>query len=142
LWTVGLGTWAAIFWALRRRAGPVTFVERQIAHVWASSMIGIALMFVLELLMGLPVLTLSPLLGLTSGMVFLVKAGILTGEFYVQSAALFATAIVMAWMDREGIPGSISLFGVVSGACFFFPGLKYWRQRGRESEKCRVKSAE
>jgi serine/threonine-protein kinase len=131
LWTVGLGTWAAIFWALRRRAGPVTFVERQIAHVWASSMIGIALLFVLEMLMGLPVLTLSPLLGLTSGMVFLVKAGILTGEFYVQSAALFATAIVMAWMDRAGIPGSISLFGLVSAACFFFPGLKYWKQRGR-----------
>lgn len=34
LWTVGLGSWAAVFWALRRRMGPVTFVERQIAHVW------------------------------------------------------------------------------------------------------------
>ncbi|HEX4147545.1 MAG TPA: serine/threonine-protein kinase [Pirellulales bacterium] len=132
LWTAGLGTWAAIFWALRRRAGPVTFVERQIAHVWASSMIGIALMFVLELVLGMPVLTLSPLLGLTSGMVFLVKAGILTGEFYVQAAALFATAIIMALMDRRGIPGSISLFGLVSAACFFIPGLKYYRQSKAE----------
>jgi serine/threonine-protein kinase len=135
LWTAGLGTWAAIFWALRRRAGPVTFVERQIAHVWAASMISIAVVFVLEMVLGMPVLTLSPLLGLTSGMVFLVKAGILTGEFYVQSAALFATAIVMALMDRHGIPGSISLFGLVSGACFFFPGLKYYRQSRRGSEK-------
>ena len=24
LWTAGLGTWAAVFWALRRRMGPVT----------------------------------------------------------------------------------------------------------------------
>ena len=40
LWTLGLGTWAAVFWTLRRRAGPVTFVERQIAHVWAGSMVG------------------------------------------------------------------------------------------------------
>ena len=24
---------------------------------------------------------------------------------------------------------SITLFGVVSAACFFFPGLKYYRQR-------------
>jgi serine/threonine-protein kinase len=98
-------------------------------------MIGIALMFVLEMLLGLPVLALSPLLGLISGMVFLVKAGILTGEFYVQSAALFATAIVMAWMDRQGIPGSISLFGLVSAACFFFPGLKYYRQRGNAERR-------
>ncbi|MEX0586844.1 MAG: serine/threonine-protein kinase, partial [Pirellulales bacterium] len=44
LWTAGLGTWAMIFWTLRRRSGPVTFVERQIAHVWASSMISIALL--------------------------------------------------------------------------------------------------
>ena len=37
LWTAGLGTWAAVFWALRRRVGPVTFVERQIAHVWVPA---------------------------------------------------------------------------------------------------------
>ena len=131
LWTAGLGTWAAIFWALRRRSGPVTFVERQIAHLWAASMISISLLFIIEIEMGLPVLTLSPILALTNGMVFLVKAGILTGEFYVQSAALFITALVMAWMQRAGIPLEISLFGLVSAACFFFPGLKYYRQRRR-----------
>ena len=48
LWTAGLGAWAAVFWALRRRMGPVTFVERQIAHLWAGSMICIALLFPLE----------------------------------------------------------------------------------------------
>src|SRR5262249_24931718 len=59
LWTAGLGTWAMIFWTLRRRSGPVTFIERQIAHVWASSMISIALLFVVEIILGMPVLTLS-----------------------------------------------------------------------------------
>ena len=48
LWTVGLGAWAAVFWALRRRMGPVTFVERQIAHVWGAAMIGIAALFPVE----------------------------------------------------------------------------------------------
>jgi serine/threonine-protein kinase len=129
LWTVGLGTWAAIFWALRHRAGPVTFVERQIAHVWAASVISIALLFVIEILMGLPVLTLSPVLALSSGMVFLVKAGILSGRFYAESAALFATAAAMAVLQRYEIPLGITLFGAVSAACFFFPGLKYHRQR-------------
>ncbi|HEX3872376.1 MAG TPA: serine/threonine-protein kinase, partial [Pirellulales bacterium] len=37
VWVVGLGAWASIFWSLRRRAGPVTFIERQIAHIWAGS---------------------------------------------------------------------------------------------------------
>lgn len=129
LWTAGLGTWAMIFWTLRRRSGPVTFVERQIAHVWASSMISIALLFVVEILLGMPVLTLSPVLALTSGMIFLVKAGMLTGQFYIQAAALFATAIAMAVLQRMQIPLGITLFGIVSAGCFFIPGLKYYRQR-------------
>ena len=87
LWVGGLGTWAGIFWTLRRRAGPVTFVERQIAHVWAASMISIVGLFCVEMVMGLPVLSLSPVLGLVGGMVFLVKAGMLSGQFYLQAAA-------------------------------------------------------
>ena len=129
LWTAGVGTWAMIFWGLRRRAGPVTFVERQIAHVWAASMFSIALLFVVEIILGMSVLTLSPVLALSSGMIFLVKAGMLTGQFYIQSAALFATAIVMAVLQRYQIPVGITLFGIVSAGCFFFPGLKYYRQR-------------
>jgi serine/threonine-protein kinase len=131
LWTAGLGTWATIFWKLRRRSGPVTFVERQIAHVWASSMISIALLFIVEMILQMPVLTLSPVLGLTSGMIFLVKAGTLTGQFYFQAAALFATAIAMAVLQRLQIPLGVTLFGVVSAGCFFIPGLKYYRQQRR-----------
>lgn len=134
LWTAGMGTWAIIFWALRRRAGPVTFVERQIAHIWAGSVISISLLFVVENLLRLEVLTLSPVLALTSGMVFIAKAGILTGAFYIQAAALFATALAMAWLDHQGIRLSITLFGVVSALSFFFPGLKYYRQRRRNDE--------
>jgi hypothetical protein len=132
LWTIGLGIWAVIFWNLRRRSGPITFVERQVAHIWAGSVICSTLLFGIEALLRLPVLTLSPVLGLVSGMVFLVKAGILSGAFYVQAAALFATACVMALWPATGLPNiSISIFGIVSAACFFVPGLKYYRQRRR-----------
>ncbi|HEY1784328.1 MAG TPA: serine/threonine-protein kinase [Pirellulales bacterium] len=129
LWIAGLGTWAGTFWTLRRRSGPVTFVERQIAHVWAGSMVSIAGLFAVEMLLGLPVLSLSPVLGLISSMVFLVKAGMLSGQFYVQAVALWLTGLAMALMQRFAIPGDITLFGLVSAACFFFPGLKYYRQR-------------
>ena len=127
LWTAGLGAWAAVFWALRRRMGPVTFVERQIAHLWAGSMICIALLFPLEAWLNLEPLTLSPVLGLVTGMVFLAKAGILSGEFYLWAAMLFLTAIPMALYPRY----AHFIFGVVSACCFFFPGLKYYRQRLR-----------
>lgn len=127
LWTAGLGAWAAVFWMLRRRMGPVTFVERQIAHIWAGSMISIALLYPLEFWLDLPALRLSPVLGLINGMAFLIKAGILSGAFYLQALALFLTAGLMAvFPDYAHI-----LFGLVSAACFFFPGLKYHRQRLR-----------
>jgi len=132
LWTAGLGVWAAIFWTLRRRAGPVTFVERQIAHAWAGSMVCSTLLYAVEALLGLPVLTLSPVLGLVSGMIFLMKAAVLSGAFYAQAAALFGVAVLMALWQRLGGPDlGITAFGVVSGLCFFIPGLKYWRQAGR-----------
>jgi len=41
--------------------GPVTFVERQIAHVWFASMVGIAALFPLEWYLKLDTLTLSPI---------------------------------------------------------------------------------
>ena len=127
LWTVGLGAWAAAFWQLRRRSGPVTFVERQIAHVWAGSMACVGMLYALEALLGLEVLKLSPVLGLIAGTVFLIKAGILSGEFYIQAAALYVTSLAMALWPEWGLV----LFGVVSALCFFVPGLKFHRQNKR-----------
>ena len=125
LWTVGLGAWASVFWKMRQRMGPVTFIERQVAHVWGASMIAIALLFPLEWWLRLPVLNLSPMLGVISAMVFLVKGGMFTGVFYFQAAALIIAAILMAL-----VPSFAHLiFGFVAAACFFIPGYKYARQR-------------
>ncbi|MCI0334056.1 MAG: serine/threonine protein kinase [Planctomycetes bacterium] len=134
LWTVGLGTWAAIFWNLRRRSGPITFVERQIAHVWAGSMIADTFMYVIEFQLGLPVLTLSPMLGPVSGAVFLMKAAMLSGKFYIYSAVLCLTGLVMAWLQTQTyIPNiGLTVFGIVSAVCFFLPGWKYYRQVRRD----------
>jgi serine/threonine-protein kinase len=125
LWAGGLFVWAPIFWALRHRAGPVTAVERQIAHLWGASVAGSVLLFAVEWLMNAPVLSLAPVLGLLSGMVFVVKAGMLNGVFYVQAAALFLTALAMAQWPAV----AHTIFGVVSALCFFVPGWKYYQQR-------------
>ena len=64
-----------------------------------------------------------------AGNVFLAKAGILSGKFYVQAIALYATAFVMAIMGK--LPGpnfGLILLGFVLAVSFFAPGLKYYRQ--------------
>jgi serine/threonine-protein kinase len=83
------------------------------------------LLFSVEELLGLPVLKLSPVLALLAGLMFFAKAGILSGVFYIQSAALFATALAMCALPQF----QHILFGLISGGCFFLPGLKYYRQR-------------
>ena len=94
----------------------------------ASTIASISL-FGLEVLLGLPVLTLSPVLAVLAGMVFLVKAGMLSGSFYVSAAACFLTTVPMALFPDIGL----FLFGFVSAACFFIPGLKYYLQRARSN---------
>jgi len=130
LWSVGLITWGTILWQLRRRAGPVLFVERQIAHAWTAGVCASIGMFVIEVLIPLPVLTLSPAIAVAAGMIFIFKAGILSGRFYLSAAAMFVTAAVMPLVPRI----SILLFGVVSALSFFIPGLKYYRLRRRALE--------
>ncbi|OWK46863.1 serine/threonine-protein kinase [Fimbriiglobus ruber] len=127
LWGTGLLTWGAIFWRLRRRGGPVLFVERQIAHAWAGSVVASIGLFVIEVVQKLPSLTLSPVLALLAGMVFFVKAGTLSGQFYLGVLAYFLTAILMAALPEVGH----LLFGAVSAVSFFVPGLKYYLQRKR-----------
>ncbi len=123
VWCVGLGAWAAIFWKLRHLAGPVTFVERQIAHVWAASMASSSALYGVEYLLDLPVLKLSPVLALITGSVFVVKAGILSGEFYVHAVLLFLTAIPMALFPSI----ALTIFGLVAAGTFFVSGLKFYQ---------------
>ncbi|MFM9068992.1 MAG: serine/threonine-protein kinase [Planctomycetota bacterium] len=125
LWTIALWMWAYVFWVLRQRVGPVTFVERQIAHLWAGSMIAIALLFPLEYSLELAPLALSPVLPLDMGLVFLAKAAMLSGAFYLQAGVLFGTAMLMArWPNAAHV-----LFGIVSALCFFVPGWQYHQRR-------------
>jgi serine/threonine-protein kinase len=125
LWGGGLAVWGGLFWHWRKRAGPVLFIERQIAHVWGAAVLATISVFVIEILLELPVLRLTPLLAVIAGMTFAVKAGMLSGAFYLSAAAEFLIAIPMALYPKY----APLLFGVVTAVCFFVPGLKYHRQR-------------
>jgi serine/threonine-protein kinase len=132
LWGGGMVVWGGIFWGLRKRGGPVLFVERQVAHVWGGAVASTIGVFLVEWVLGLQVLELSPILAVIAGMTFVVKAGMLSGEFYWWAAAEFAAALPMAYAGRQGYPYlEPLLFGLVTAGGFFVPGLKYHRQRLR-----------
>jgi hypothetical protein len=126
VFTAGPGAWAALFWSLRRQGGPISFVERQLAHVWGSGIVAINLVFLVEWLLGLPVLSLITMIAVTNGMLFMVKAGILSGFYYFQAAVILAI-LPMAWFPRF----TPMIFGTVAVACFFLTGLKYRLRRQR-----------
>ncbi len=130
IFTVGMGVWASIFWALRRRGGPISFIERLLAHVWGAGIVAINLTFVTEWLMGLPAWTLSPVFGITNGMLFMIKGGILAGSFYFQAAAVFLSIPFMVRYPKF----SPLIFAAVSGTCFFVTGLKAF-QKGRKRRR-------
>jgi serine/threonine-protein kinase len=129
LFSAGLSGWAAFFWALRRRGGPIRFVERQLAHIWGAGIASINLIFLVEWLLDLPVLKLAPMLCVTNGMLFMIKAGILSGGYYLQAAATFLAILPMVAFPRF----APLIFGVVAAACFFLTGLKYRRRGPRVS---------
>ena len=52
-WSVGLLTWGTVLWQIRKAAGPVLFVERQIAHAWAAGVCASIGMFVDRMARGL-----------------------------------------------------------------------------------------
>jgi serine/threonine-protein kinase len=125
VWSVGLVAWGAVLWQLRKAAGPVLFVERQVAHAWAAGVMASISMFWIEWLGNLPALTLSPAVAVAAGMVMTFKAGLLSGRFYIWAAANYVTAVIMSLVPEA----NVLLFGVVSALSFFVPGLKYYRQR-------------
>lgn len=125
IWSIGFGAWGGVFWLYRRRLGPVTFIERQIAHVWAASLMCVFLLFPFEEYLQLELFRMAPVMCMVAAMVFLIKGGCLSGTFYIQTGALFVTAFVMGMFPNY----ALVIFGVVSSACFFFPGVKYHRQR-------------
>ena len=128
LWSLGLIAWGAFFWNWRRRGGPVTFVERQMAHGWAAGVAASIGIFIVEVLLSLPALTLTPVLAVVAGMVFIFMAGTVSGWFHVPAALCFAATLPMAlWPDYAP-----TMFGVIAALGFFVPGWKYyWVRVGR-----------
>jgi serine/threonine-protein kinase len=64
-------------------------------------------------------------LAVVAGMVFLCKAGILSGMFYLAVAALFTTAILM-WLFPDL---AMLMYGFALASSYFIPGWIFFRRR-------------
>jgi serine/threonine-protein kinase len=106
------------------------------AHLWAAGVAGCISVFLVEWLLGLKVLELSPALAVVGGMVFLAQAGMISGSFYLAAAAVFLTAIPMA-LFRQRPEIGLLLFGLVGASCYFSYGLTYYRRRRQSSPAAR-----
>src|SRR5207237_10330390 len=95
-WAGSLIAWGWTFSTMRRHMGPVTFIERQIAHVYAAGIVGCISIFAAEWVQDRPVLSMAQGLAVVGSLVFLVKAAILSGRLYIASAALLITSRLMA----------------------------------------------
>lgn len=124
LWAPAMALWALCLWLLRRRRGPVSRVERQVAHVWAAGALGTFAVLVCEWFNGLPPLQLCPWLAGVGSMVFFVKAGLFSGLFYLAALALAACAGLLLLLPPDT---GLLVFGVVAAACFMIPGLRFAR---------------
>lgn len=130
LWGGGLALWGAISWQLRIRGGPVFFIERQVAHIWAGSVLAVIGVFLTEMILGMDSLALSPILAVIAGMMFVTKAGMLSGEFYIYAALNFFAVIPMAWSMTMFPTWHFNqlVLAVFASLGFILPGIRYYRQ--------------
>ena len=115
-----------------QRGGPVLFVERQIAHVWAAGVAATSACSSSRCCWAMRRAdAVADAGGDRRGWCSLVKAGMLSGAFYVAAGGAVPDR------DADGaVPaGGALLFGTVSAGCFFFPGLVYHRRRMRNEDR-------
>jgi len=95
----------------------------------------VILLFVVESLLGLPVLTLSPVAGFDRRARSLSpKRGFLLARLRTGRRAVCHVGCD-GGIQRQGSDAGIMLFGLVGAAAFFLPGWKYFRQSRAGREK-------
>ena len=112
---------------------PVFFIERQVAHIWAGSVLAVIGLFLTEMILGMNALALSPILAVITGMMFVAKAGMLSGEFYIYAALNFLAVIPMAWSMTMFPAWHLNqlILAFFASLGFVLPGIRYYRQARR-----------
>lgn len=123
LLTAVFSIWSWLYVRERRKRGPIMFSERHVLHSWASHLVGVMGVLAVEAKLGMTPFTLAPVIALIGAGTFIIKAGVVSGEFYYWAAANVAAGVAMLFFPQV----SLLIMGLVGGASFAVPGFKYSR---------------
>lgn len=129
MWTCIVAVDVGLVFALRRRAGTRSFVDRAIWATWSTFIGAVILLAVLNQMLGLAVGFLAPVVALMASMGFCTMGAVISRGWYLP-AAIFATAsLVMA------LPGvrshQFTILGLLWGGCQFTAGVVLERAKRR-----------
>ena len=129
MWTCIVALNIGLIFALRRKAGTRSFVDRAIYSTWTTFIAAVILLAFLNQLLGLAVGFLAPVVAVMASMGFCTMGAVI-GRGWFLPAALFALAsVVMALPDVRQY--QFIILGVLWGGCQFTAGVVLDRAKRR-----------
>jgi len=129
MWTCIVALDIGVVFALRRRAGTRSFVDRAIWATWSTFIGAVILLAVLNQMLGLAVGFLAPVVALMASMGFCTMGAVISRGWYFPAALFAVASLVMAWPGMR--PYQFAILGVLWGSCQFGAGLVLERAKRR-----------
>jgi hypothetical protein len=127
MWTVIIAFDLASIFALRRRAGTRSFVDRAIWATWSTFIGAVILVAVLNQMLGLKVGFLAPVVAVMMAMGFSTMGAVISRVWYLPAALFAAASVVMARAPER----QFLILGLLWGASQFAAGLALERAKRR-----------
>jgi hypothetical protein len=127
MWTVIVAIDLATIFALRRRAGTRSFVDRAIWATWSTFIAAVILLAVLNQMLGLKVGFLAPVVAVMMAMGFSTMGAVISRRWYLPAALFAVASLVMARAPER----QFLILGVLWGACQFAAGVALERAKRR-----------
>jgi hypothetical protein len=118
MWTCIVAIDLAVVFALRRRAGTRSFVDRAIWATWATFIAAVILLAALNQMLGLKVGFLAPVVAVMAAMGFSTMGAVISRGWYVPALLFAAASVVMALAPGR----QFLILGVLWGICQFGAG--------------------
>lgn len=128
LWTGVIGfNLLSVFVLKERRAGARSFVETQLWSIWTTFIAAVALLALLNHLMGLRTFFLGPVIGVLAAVAFATMGSIMGSRWYVAAAVFVVAALAMAALPAR----QFAILGSVFGTMQFVGGAALHRDKLR-----------
>lgn len=128
LWSGVIGfNLVSVFLLKERRAGARSFVETQLLAIWTTFIAAVALLALLNHLMGLRTFFLGPVIGVLAAVAFASMGSIMGSRWYVAAGVFVLAALGMAALPAR----QFAILGAVFGVMQFMGGAALHRDKRR-----------